>query len=258
MDMTTSERRGPGRPRGATNRLIHQRDTAIIRLFDDGRTPTQLARDFALTPQRIYGILRDRGRVTKRAEQQAARPHDAEIVAQWRTGRTASDLGREYGISREAVRMILKRNGIASTRHEPKSTDKICKVCGESYPKGAYPAHYRAKQHPAMAQPRVGASPRELEIASAYKSGEPIGKIAERFGVTPSDVYLAGGRVYGRTRYENARGGNIEDRWWDVFEAFDKGIANWWVVENLGVSRNYVSYLRRRWRQMREAVNAND
>lgn len=87
--------------------VLDKQNSTIVKLFNSGMPPLDIANMFGLVRDSVYHILKKKGLTPRMSKEQKAK-RDKEIVALSKSKVPVSDIAKKYDLSRAMVKIILK------------------------------------------------------------------------------------------------------------------------------------------------------
>ncbi|MFN3805326.1 MAG: helix-turn-helix domain-containing protein [Pyrobaculum sp.] len=103
--------------------------TEVVKLYEQGMSPSDIAMRFSVTPSYVRYILRKAGfpAEVKRTPPDVV----AKIIELYKQGITTGELARQFGISAATVRNVLRKHGIKPQRRFKREWPEVtCPRCG--------------------------------------------------------------------------------------------------------------------------------
>lgn len=94
----------------AFDQYVERRNQDIINRYATGVTAMQIAKEFDLTRDHVYGILHRAGIRTKHTRDEYA-DRNRQIIDQFKRGAKSQDLAEQYGMTVTNVNIIIKKHG---------------------------------------------------------------------------------------------------------------------------------------------------
>ena len=190
--------------------LTLEQEHDVVARYRAGAELEAIRESFGISTGTVRAVLRRTGvplRVPAPAVPDQAVPA---IVAEYRAGATLRTLGRRYGVSRATIHTVLKRQGVARRPAcpRPAAPPRQAAVIAADYRAGdsiraladrhgvGYDAIAAALESQGVAAvPLAGRGPRPhsrlLPIGADHRAGEPIGSLADRYGLSHGAVVKA-------------------------------------------------------------------